>query len=388
MDLVSGGTVLYAAPPRASRPEGDLHFASLHGTPDSDASFVAMLAAAQAPPAGAPKARTTALVRGVLSEERVAKLCPKGVTHLGFQHRADALVVAAGDKEGSVGLWRVDGADAADADGEDDRSFRAFKPHAHYVSGLKWTSEGASRLLTCSYDGSIRVLDPEAVLWRELHVTAEEEEFSAFDASADGNACFVADNRGALRVLDARARGTGRPVALHEKHINTVHLESGGASLATACGDSRVCVWDVRALGGPKARPVVTLPHGKSCQSAFFAPDGSKRLLVTSYDDTLSVWADPTAGAATKLNSIKHDNQTGRWVIPFRAVWSPAADAVVVGSMRRETELIDVAGRYLARLSDAAAMTAIPSRHACHAFTPAIAAATASGRVHVWQPKA
>ena len=70
------------------------------------------------------------------------------------------------------------------------------------------------------------------------------------------------------------------------------------------------------------------------------------------------------------------------------AAAAQAADAVVVGSMRRETELIDVAGRYLARLSDAAAMTAIPSRHACHAFTPAIAAATASGRVHVWQPKA
>jgi hypothetical protein len=55
--------------------------------------------------------------------------------------------------------------------------------------------------------------------------------------------------------------------------------------------------------------------------------------------------------------------------------------------MRRETEFMSPqTGKHLKRLSNAELMTAVPSRHACHPVLPAVAAATASGRVHVWEP--
>jgi hypothetical protein len=396
-----GGTVLFASPPRATRPEGTLAFASLRGGADSDASFLGTLRGA---PVAAPNARprTSALARSVLAQARVAKVCPKGVTHLDFQRRDDALLLAAGDKEGNVGLWRADAPesaalDAADEDEEDDAGdpwFCAFRPHAQYVSGLRWTAAGASRLLTCSYDGSLRCLDPHAGAWLELHASGDGDEYSAFDATPDGGALYVADNRGGVRLLDARAgTAAAAPLRLHEKRINTLQLEPGaGALLATACGDAHVCVWDVRALGGAGGRapqPLASLAHGKSCQSAFFAPDGSTRLLSTSYDDTLTVWHGFGSGAAPEaLTRVRHDNQTGRWVIPFRAVWTPASDALLVGSMKRESEVIDAAtGRHCAKLAHAELMTAIPSRHACHYQRTAMAAATASGRVHVWEPQ-
>ncbi len=395
--LVSGGTVLFPAPLRATRPEGTLAFASLDGKPESDAAFLETLRGAPAcAPHGRP--RTVALAGAVLGGGRVAKCTPKGVTHLGFQSREDALLLAAGDKEGNVGLWRVDdvaggGAEAADAEAdEDDASFRAFRPHVQYISGLRWTAAGASRLLTCSYDGSLRVLDPEAGAWLELHASAAGDEYSAFDCTPDGGACYVADNCGGLRLLDARAGTVAAPAALHDKRINTVHLEPrAGALLATAGADAHVRVWDVRALGGGGARkpkPLADLSFDKSTQSALFAPDGSGRLLVTCYNDTLTVW-DSTATAQPGLRqTVKHDNQTGRWVLPFRAVWTAASDAIVIGSMKRETELVDAStGRHLARLSHAELMTAIPSRHAAHPQRAAIAAATASGRVHVWEPR-
>ena len=48
---------------------------------------------------------------------------------------------------------------------------------------------------------------------------------------------------------------------------------------ATACSDNSVAVWDRRKLskGG---KPLSTVSHSLTCQSAFFAPDGMHLLLV------------------------------------------------------------------------------------------------------------
>ena len=82
-------------------------------------------------------------------------------------------------------------------------------------------------------------------------------------------------------------------------------------------------------------------------QAAFFAPDGSGRLATTCYDDLVRIWtpSKDKASAHTQWGgkgggtghlstAIKHNNQTGRWVLPFRAVWAPGSDGVVVGSMK------------------------------------------------------
>jgi hypothetical protein len=57
---------------------------------------------------------------------------------------------------------------------------------------------------------------------------------------------------------------------------------------------------------------------------------GSRRIVSTSFDCTLRIW-DGCRGLAPLL-SIPHDNRTGRWVLPFRAVWNAAGDGVVVGA--------------------------------------------------------
>ena len=47
--------------------------------------------------------------------------------------------------------------------------------------------------------------------------------------------------------------------------------------LATACSDNSICIWDVRKLsqGG---KPVSSVSHSLTCQSAYFAPDGMSTL--------------------------------------------------------------------------------------------------------------
>lgn len=89
---------------------------------------------------------------------------------------------------------------------------------------------------------------------------------------------------------------------------------------------------------------------------------------------------------------MKHNNNTGRWVMPFRPAWAPAGvDAVAVGDMRRGVQLFQPStGASLGLLTSPDALTAIPSRLAM-ATTPGgggglmLAAATSSGRVHIFR---
>lgn len=84
------------------------------------------------------------------------------------------------------------------------------------------------KLFSCSYDGSIRLLDATAGRF-ELAVSTEEAEFSAFDCSPDGNVAIAGDNDGCVRVYDVRDnRGTVRakPTEIHNRRVNTLQVST------------------------------------------------------------------------------------------------------------------------------------------------------------------
>ena len=93
------------------------------------------------------------------------------------------------------------------------------------------------------------------------------------------------------------------------RRINTVQLEPAEEILvATSSSDASVKIWDTRKWGDKV--PLHTLPQNKSCHTAYWSSDGSKRLLTTSYDDTVRVWG-PSGSRMEVKTCIKHDNQTG-----------------------------------------------------------------------------
>ena len=236
----------------------------------------------------------------------------------------------------------ADGSDSEDASAAAFDGTLSYAPHFSYVSGLRWV-EGGARLLTSAYDGSLRALHPAAGGASALLHSSEAGEYSCMDATADGRTVLLGDKDGDLTLVDTRASAPGRrpaaagpagPAAaeLHRKKVNTVHFEPGAEALfVTASTDTALKVWDLRAVG-PKMRPVAEAAHAQACQSAYFAPDGSKRVVSTSFDDTVRIWDGAAAGLAPALLRVKHDNQTGRWVSPFRAVWGACSDAVIVGA--------------------------------------------------------
>ena len=348
---------------------------------------------------------------------------PAGISHLAFFPLADRLVLAAGDKDGHVGVWDVTRPPHDDEErGEEDSEVDAarapagggasdgvllFRPHGQYVSGLV---PCRGRLFTSSYDGTVRCLDPAGGVFAEVRRSCGPggREFSAMDVSegVGGLALLLGDNQGGLTRLDARDPASSSPSSpspscefdgLHHKKINTVSVDpERGHLFATSSTDGDVSVWDLRRLSLAGPTPVARLAHAKSCQAAYWSPAGcgARRLLTTCYDDRLRVWDDPSSSSSdpgpppSPTLSIRHDHNTGRWVLPFRAAWSPAGDGILCGSMTRQVGLFGAgpgsSGETLAA-HQSGYLTAIPSRVAAHPEMPAVAGATASGRVAVFR---
>ena len=376
--------------PVKTRPSGEVALKSENGSEKTDAAFIETLkrkmGAFVETKARDASARVSEMLKNKLTlrDVDVAKCVPKGVTHLDFSHDESMLLVASGDKEGHIGLWRVDEMpDEEDEDGDDGVLY--YRAHGAYISHCKW-GHGALRgkLFTCAYDGAVRVLDPQAGAFQET-VYSEEDEFSACDQFADGNTALVCDNAGNLHQLDVRVgKFTSPSLSIHEKKINTVHVDPGNQFRFATSTNQLVSVWDVRKLK-KNAKSLHDLVHAKSSQAAYWCPDGSGALLTTCYDDALRVWR-PAEDDAKPTAVVKHNNQTGRWVLPFRAIWSASGDGILCGSMQRHVEIFHPStGKSLAKYQSPEHMTAIASRLACHRSLDYVAAGTASGRVHVYR---
>jgi len=348
------------------------------------------------------KTSTSNLSDVTLREENVMKVTKSGTVHLDIMPRTDRLVVAAGDKEGHVGVWSLS-SDFADQHNV------LVKPHTQYISGLKWSPSTGRDLYTCSYDGFCRKLDVSKGAASFLELTNSEiHEFSAFDVDSQGNNMFLCTNDGDFLVIDTRSNNKDGssaaigPIELHNRKINTVHVEpSEGNLFVTSSTDKSVTVWDIRLMGnrGMKTskKAVVSYYHGKSCQGAYFAPDGSHRVLTTCYDNHLNIFdvkrskgfdvssfSNWTPDKEKPVVRMSHNTQTGRWVLPFRAVWLPGSDGVVCGTMKRGVQMYSSAsGKRMAHY-DSDFMTAIPSRCCVHPTLPILGAATSSGRIHLF----
>jgi len=387
----------------------------------------------------ATTATTTATpdVSGILNlklgETEIAKMTKQAITHMGFMPVNDRLVLAAGDKRGGLGLWNLDFSAAEHADarvvseresGGEQKRTKTPSPapgavaldkkeketkrknveeaaeenseefdgvltfsgiHYEYISGLKWAGQGSlPSLYTCSYDGTIRCLDIQRGIF-DLAWADKGMEYSCFDVTADGNTAYIGDKDGGMDVVDLRSKKKVHSIdVIHDKKVNTVHLDpSGGFNMVTSATDTRVRLWDVRKMG-KKVKAVSTAQHMKTCQAAYLAPDGSQRVVSTSFDDTVRIWDGKKD--LTQISSIKHNNQTGRWILPMRAVWAPKADGIVVGSMTHPIEVYNAeSGKKEGILYNQELTTAIAPRVVVHPTLPAVAAGTGSGRAYVYR---
>ncbi|GJP46181.1 hypothetical protein CLOM_g5498 [Closterium sp. NIES-68] len=369
------------------------------------------------------------------------KMGQVGVWDLGHMGAHGCSAAAAG------GSGSADGGEDADGEGgasEGATGIFTFRPHRNPVSGLAYCPLSLSNVYTASYDGTIRCLDVTRASFLLLH-SSSQFTFSTLTPSPPSSPfsplLLLGTDSGHLVAFDPRA-SHGGPVGsweVHDKKVSTVSFCPGQEEIiATASTDRTVRLWDVRKMvggggggggGGERrgkrrktggegqgvggggsafhaahssshASPLLELPHARGVNSAYFSPDGAF-LASTSYDDTIRLWSreqwsqsvsassNTTPAHPKPYMSKRHNNQTGRWVSSFRAVWASDSQHVVVAGMGRTFDILSAAsGAWLPPLASVELMTSIPARLAMHPSLPVIAGGSASGRVFVWRPAA
>ncbi|NXJ83942.1 WDR76 protein, partial [Trogon melanurus] len=299
-----------------------------------------------------------------LSEANIKKVVKYRVSSMAIHPSESIILVAAGDKSGQVGLWNVSH--------ESEEGVRVFVPHSFTVSCMHFSPCNPAHLLSLSNE-TLRCGDVTRAVFDEI-CRSEDSFLSSFDFLEDGASTMIVGHAvGDVSVVDRRTPGTSPELSVDIgfKRTRTVHIHPVHKQYFLAAGSVDVGIYDVRYLKSKGNRPVSSLKgHTKSVASAYFSPVTGNRVVTVCADDKL-----------------RHNNNTGRWLTRFRAVWDPKReDCFVVGSMARprQIEVFRDTGTLLHSFCSADCLSSICSVNVLHPRRNILVGGNSSGRLHVF----
>ena len=132
------------------------------------------------------------------------------------------------------------------------------------------------------------------------------------------------------------------------------------------------------------------LGHTRSLSCSFFSPISGNQVVTMCTDDKIRLFNTSDIKATlTPQCQIRHNNNTGRWLTPFRAAWHPSLDGMLVtGSMERPRQ-IEVWQTKTGSLENVKKLMGDDLGSVCslvgiHPSHEVITGANSSGRVHVF----
>lgn len=335
-----------------------------------------------------------------ISEAGVSKVTHSRIYSIAAHPSTTNIVVAAGDKEGNIGLWNMD-----DSTGEND-GVVGYTPHTATVNQLQFHPARPSKLYTTSYDGTVRCLDVEKGCFDFVYgVQSSRDSWLQCSTLGAGNAAevlYLGDSDGDASAIDLRTQKPIWEVELHDKKVQTIHGNPVHTNYLCSASLDRCCkIWDIRKMGSKRRpAPVATLLDHRSVNNAEFSPDGGC-LLSAGQANCIRLYYDAhqlsgvveDSGAS---RSIHHDNQTGRYLAVFHAKWDPkTTNSFVIGSMAkpRQVEVFSTARAESGKKAQCTRiaslqgdeLSSVQSRNCFHPRLDAVICGNASGRVHVFR---
>ncbi|XP_009575104.1 PREDICTED: WD repeat-containing protein 76, partial [Fulmarus glacialis] len=319
----------------------------------------------------------------VLSEDNIKKVVKYRVCSMAIHPSESIIFVAAGDKSGQIGLWNV-------VSSSSEEGAHVFIPHNYPVSCMHFSPFNPAQLLSLSND-TLRCGDVTRTVFDEI--CRSEESLSSFDFLEDNaSTAIVGHWDGDVAVVDRRTPGTSSELSadIGFKRTRTVHVHPVNKQYFIAAGSTDVCIYDVRYLKSNGNKPVSSLKgHTKSVASAYFSPVTGNRVVTVCADDKLRVY-DTTSLSSTAavLSTLRHNNNTGRWLTRFRAIWDPKQeDCFVVGSMARprQIEVFQDTGKLLHSFYNLDCLGSVCSINVVHPSKNILVGGNSSGRLHVFK---
>ncbi|KAK9098406.1 hypothetical protein Syun_025451 [Stephania yunnanensis] len=294
----------------------------------------------------------------VLEWENVARIMSGKILNVQFLPCVERTVVVAGNSSGNLSIWDVDCGD------EGGNGVYLYHPHAGPVSGISIQPSVLSKVFTSSYDGQIRLMDVEKESF-DLLYSSDECIFSLSQQPNDVNSLYFSEARGELDLFDIRAAKSSSSWILHDERINTIDFNPENANLmATSSSDGTACIWDLRSISVGSSNYLKKIDVKRSCQSAYFSPSGN-RLATTSSSSVNNCVAVLSGDDYKDASTFHHNNQTGRWLSCFRAIWGWNDSHLFIGNMDRGVDVISATDGKTVTL-ESSNMTAIPCRFAAH----------------------
>lgn len=314
------------------------------------------------------------------NEHCILKLARDRIYSMAIHPSADKIIASAGTKEGELAFW--DATDALNEYGEEWKpKYYLFAPHNGSISNLKYLPSDDCKLMTTSYDGSCLTMDLKSGTFSPwFQMEDGNQVVTGFDISNDGRLAYHSDTRGFLRVQDLISGKTEHQLQLHEAKIGGVSVSCDQRTLATCSNDRSIALWDIRKL-----RHKLCDFHYKNAVTAVnFHPTISDCFVSTCYDDHIRIHYN-----ISNVHEVPHNNQTGRWVTLFKAIFDPKSSGpdssiICIGNMsERGVDMYDLQGIHLG-CATSEWLTAQPAVSAVHPIHNIMVSGNASGKVAVW----
>ncbi|KAI6682397.1 hypothetical protein NL676_036278 [Syzygium grande] len=310
-----------------------------------------------------------------LEEDNVARVVPGRVMAVKFFPTTELRIVAVGNKYGNVGFWNMD------PEKEEGDGIYLYHPHSSPIGGISMQPFDIAKIFTCCYDGFVRMMDVEKEIFDLVHAS-DDAIFSLSQRPNDGNCLYFGEGRGGLSIWDLRVGKSTSLWALHEDRINTIDFKPQDCFVfATSSSEGTACIWDLRRMDAKNPKSLKVIEHGRAVHSAYFSPSGSC-LATTSFDDTVCI---ASGDNFEKTSHVFHNNQTGRWISSFRAIWGWDDSYIFIGNTKRAVDVISPTQRKIVKSLQSPCMSAIPCRFDAHPLEVGVlAGATGGGQVYTW----
>lgn len=297
-----------------------------------------------------------------------------------------------------------------DDDDEDadypDPVISAFKTHARTITSFVFSSVDANAVYTSSYDSSIRKMDLEKGTSVQVFAPSNPKEdlpISALDqAHNEPNILYFSTLDGGVGKCDIRDPSSHELWTLSSHKIGGFSLHPLQPHLlATASLDRTLKIWDLRKVTGKGdlRHPALIGEHESRLSVSHASWSAGGHIATSSYDDTIKIYDfsasntwkvghDVSDKAMAPVHSVRHNNQTGRWVTILKPQWqkrpNDGIQKFAIGNMNRFVDVFASDGSQLAQLGGDG-ISAVPAVAHFHPSLDWVAGGTASGKLCLWQ---
>ncbi|KAK8015161.1 WD repeat-containing protein [Apiospora arundinis] len=340
------------------------------------------------------------------------KLTTERIYAMAFHPIKEKPLIFAGDKKGIVGVFDAS-QEKPDYDDDDEDAeiplpkVSAFEMHTATISSIITPQCDHNSVISASYDSTIRCLDLPTQVSSQLWQPADENEdlkITCVDMAPEQKDVLVFSTMfGSLGRIDRRAGNKGKADiwGLTDNKIGGFSLNPLIPHLlATASLDRTLKIWDLRMIKGTgeERHPAMLGEHQSRLSVSHASWGRGGHIATSSYDDTIKIYdmsdamkwkpgRDLGADVMEPTQSVRHNNQTGRWVTILKPKWQgnpgDGVQKFTIANMNRFVDVYDSEGKQLAQL-EGEGITAVPAVAEFHPTHNWVAGGTGSGKLCLW----